>query len=399
MSAFNLRRFSSPESLRAIHPRHLLAFLKPFRGFLAGRGLALPLPAKPTADEIDYDALVAILMDPGPDTPPELIDALYYVHEMSTDEAMDALLEAAADRPLLLEPRADQTPADVAMQMWVLDAELVQQKHAEQFLAHPRSFEYYQCKAAEPPKLKLPRAEVLRALEHDLDNWFEQKRRGRGARIFPFPKDDGVWFLIRHGSPYRREGSIRDGEPSSVHYRPLKFDILVYDPRIGEIRINAASKGEKALYREKLGKHLFGDPDFFPGTSKYDLQPLRRDGKESLVCVDVSGMEWARLKEVQFYWGGGYGEIESRRASDVFAAYEARGRQLPERPRMIRAALEVKFENCRRQRAVIIKPPNVAQYTRDGDSAIIEDWLTKRGFIVSQEYAADAESGAAVASP
>lgn len=395
MGAFNLRRFSSPGSLRTVHPRHLLAFLKPFREFLARRGLELL--AEPTADEIDYDALVAILMDPGPDTPPELIDALYCVHEMATDEGMDALLEAAVAHSLPLEPRADQTPADVAMQMWVLDAELVQQKHAEQFLAHPRSFEYYQCKVAKPPKFKLPRAEVLCALEHDVDNWFEQKRRGRGARIFPFPKDDGVWFLIRHGSPYRREGSIRDGEPSSVHYRPLKFDVLVYDPRIGEIRVNAASKGEKSVYREKFGKHLFGDPDFFPGTNKYDLEPLRRDGKASLVCVDVAGMEWARLKEVQYYWGGAYGEIEGRRASDVLAAYEARDRSLPERPRMIRAAFEIRFENCRRSRTVVVRPPNVAQYTRDGDSTIIENWLTKRGFIVSQEYAADAEPRAAVA--
>ncbi len=384
MSTFSLRRFSNPESLRAIHPEHLLGFLNPFREFLAGRGLELP--ATPTPEDFDYDTLLAIVMDPGADTPAALIDALYYVHEMATDDGMDALLEVAAEHSLQIGSRADQSAADVAMQIWVLDPERVQQKHAEQFLVHARSFEYYQCNAAKPPKFTVPRAEVLRALEQDLDTWFEQKRRGRDARVFPFPKDDGVWFLVRHGSPYRREGSIRDGEPSSVHYRPLRFDVIVYDPRIGEIRINAASKGEKTLYREEFGKHLFGDSEFFPGTNKYDLGPLRRDGEESWVCTDVPGMEWVRLREIQLLWGGAHGEIEIRRASDVFAAYGVRGRQLPERPRMIRASFEVKFENCRRPRSVIVRPSNIAQYTRDADSSIIESWLTKRGFIVSQEF-------------
>lgn len=265
MSTFSIRRFSNPETLRTVQPTHLLTFLNPFRTFFAGRGIELPVSLD--ADAFDYDALVDVFMSPGPDTPQELIDALYYVHEMATPEGMDALLDATSARGRAIAHDAEQTPADVAVQAWVLDQELVQEKHAEQFLAHPRSFEYYQSQRRDSLKFKVPKADALRALERELDDWFEQKRRGRGARVFPFPKDDGVWFLIRHGSPYRREGSICDGEPSSVHYRPLKFDVLVYDPRVGEIRINATSKGEKSLYRAAFGKHIFGDAEYFPESS------------------------------------------------------------------------------------------------------------------------------------
>lgn len=378
MSTFNLRRFSNAESLRAVDLQHLVAFLRPFEAFLPQRGLELP--DSPSACDFDYDALVAVFMEPGPDTPPELIDALFYVHEMSTDRGMDALIGAAVQRSLSLKPREDQSPADIAFQMWALDPELVQELHAEQFITHARSFEYYQCKSERPPRFSLPIASVFRSLEKDLDKWFEAHRRGHGTRVFAFSKDDGVWFLVRHGSPYRREGSIRDGQPSSVHFRPLKFDVLVYDPRIGEIRINAASQGEKSLYREQFGKHFFGDPDFFPGSNKYNLDPLRRDGRDSLVCVDVSGMEWVRLKEIRFYRGGAFGEIEVRKASDVFAAYDARGAALPQRPRIVGAVFETKFEDCSRPRTIAIKPPNVAQYTRDADSTIIENWLAMRGF-------------------
>lgn len=87
-------------------------------------------------------------------------------------------------------------------------------------------------------------------------------------------KDDGVWFLVRHGEPFKREESIDGSQASSIYYRPLRYDVLVYVPQIGELRIHACSKGEKQLYRDQLGKHLFGDADIFTGTEKYTLEPL-----------------------------------------------------------------------------------------------------------------------------
>jgi len=45
-----------------------------------------------------------------------------------------------------------------------------------------------------------------------------------------------VWFLVRHGEPFTRESIVKDGESSSVYYRPEKYDVLVYNPETGEIR-------------------------------------------------------------------------------------------------------------------------------------------------------------------
>lgn len=64
------------------------------------------------------------------------------------------------------------------------------------------------------------------------------------------------------------------------------------------------------------------------------------------------------------------------------------------------------FENGRRSlerttfsdtpRTVTIKPPNVAQYTRDADSVIVERWLRARGFIVKKGKAQDESAITAV---
>lgn len=381
MATYNLRRFSHPDGLKAIAEEHLIALLQPHAAFFNGRGVSLPPPGQ--ADGLDYEGIVQIFMTPDSDTPKELADALYFIHEMATPEGMDELLHEVERNGIHLDGNPDPTPADVAVQVWLHDRDLLERKHAEQYLTRPRSFEYFQTETSPVPAFKNPTAKTLVVLQDDLDDLFEKKKRGRGSRVFVYPKKDAIWFLVRHGEPYKREGSLEAGQSTSVFYRPEKHDVLVYESSIGELRINAASKWEKDLYRRKFGLHLFGGEDFFPGTGKYTLEPLRTDGPAALVCTDVDGMEWVKLKEIHFFWGGSENEIEIRKASDVFAAFEARGRTLPAKGRIIRASFQVKFSDSKTPRTVTIRPSNIAQYTRDDDSAVVEEWLVKRGFIVT----------------
>jgi hypothetical protein len=196
----------------------------------------------------------------------------------------------------------------------------------------------------------------------------------------------------------RLRNRIVDTAPiRSVHYRPEKDDVLVYQPQFGELRINARSKGERQLYREKLGKHLFGDEQYFPGTSKYTLEPLREFGSMSLNCVDVDGIDWIKLKEYQIFFGGSPWEIISRKSDDVFAALDGRQQQIPRGGRLIRASFLVKFTDCKKPRTVVIRPSNVAQFRRDEDAAILEEWLTARGFIISTNMEQSEDTHAAMA--
>jgi hypothetical protein len=395
MATYNLRHFSHAEALKQIAREHLIALLAPHAEFFSGRGVTIPSPA--SGETLDYDKLVEVLMTPDAHTPNDLAEALFFIDEMATVEGMDGLLEEARVSKLRLDDIPNPSPADIAVQVWIQDKDILQQKHAEQFLIKPRSFEYFQTKATPVPEFFVPNAKTLRALEHALDDWFAEHKRGRGSRVFAYPKDDGCWFLVRHGDPFKREGSLDEGEPASVFYRPEKFDVLVYDPKVGEIRMNARSKGEKDLYRKAFGRHLFGSEDFFPGTAKYTLEPLRVDGAKSLVCADVDGIEWVRLVETQYAWGGKYHETEARQADDIFAALEERGKSMPEKARIIRARFKVKFADAKTPRTVTIRPSNIAQYQRDADSVFVEQWLLNRGFIKNGKQDAHAETSAVLA--
>ena len=47
--------------------------------------------------ELDYEGLRDVLMSLDPSAPQELMDDLYYVHEMSDDNGMDELLAACVE--------------------------------------------------------------------------------------------------------------------------------------------------------------------------------------------------------------------------------------------------------------------------------------------------------------
>jgi hypothetical protein len=336
-------------------------------------------------------------MSPSSSTPPELLDALFLVDEMSTREGMDSLIEDGSLVGFVPADGDDQTPADIAVQAWLFDRDIVERKHAQQFLVRPKSFEYYKTDRTEAPPFALPTTDTLRALETSMDDWFETKKRGRNTRVFAYQKDEEVWFLVRHGEPFKREESLQGADVEAVCYRPSKYDVVIYNRLLGELRMNARSKGEKNLYREQFGFHLFGDSTYFSINKKYTLDPLRKYGVASLSCADVEGIESITLVELHLFWGGAQREIEVRKAADVFSALESRGRDIPEHPRLMKAVFKVKFADCKTPRSVTISPPNIAQYTRDSDAVILEEWLTQRGFIEQLEVGADVGAAKALA--
>ena len=378
MATYDIKRFADADALKRMQQPYLVELLRPFHAYFAKRGLTLP--AGDDA-EVNHESLAGILLTPDDEMPPELVDTLYYVDEMATQEGMDALLSAAAAAGLALDGHLE-SPADVAVQVWLRNRGLLERKHAEQIILHRRSFEYFQARECPGRELR-PSPDALQAMEATLDSWFDTKKRGRGCRVFAYPREDGVSFLIRHGDPYKREGSLKGRESSSVYYRPEKHDVVVYRQPLGELRVNADPKGVKDQYRAAFGRHLFGDENYFPGTAKYTLEPLRQEAKGALACTDVEGMEWIKLTEIRYSWGGAYHEIEIRKADDLFAAMEKRGAHIPSGARLSGATFLVKFADAKVARSVSIWPSNLVKYTRDDDGTLIEQWLSRRGFILA----------------
>jgi hypothetical protein len=351
----------------------------------------MALPADASAS-IDCERLSKVLMEPDETVPREMVDALYYVNETASDEDMDFLLDLASSRNVNIEHAPDTTTADVAVQMWLAEPDLLREHHAEAVAFRQRNFLYYGGGNGEGHGFPNVDHDLRREIETTLDDWFEKHRRGRGCRLFLFPRGDKVWILVRHGQPMRREASHGEGgEPATEFYRPQLHDVLIYDGSSDEIGVHANTKGETKLYLPTLGRLVFGDEHFFPPADKFTLDPLIEDGADALLCEDVDGLKQIRLVEFRRYWGGEFQEIEIRRASDVFGAMAKRQQNLGSKARLVTAVFKVKFEGAPKERSVTIRPPGNAKYERNEDSDVIESWLAKRGFIVDVDVAADDE--------
>lgn len=372
-----LRRFSRPQTLQAISPPLLRAFLAPYRDFLAGRGVEVE-------EEIDPEALAAVFLEPGPDTPDPLLDALFFVDELALPELFDDLLARAQEAKLELPDSDTMSPADLAVRVWLADPVVLERLHAERDLVRPRTFRSYLSTTPALPPLPTIHPEQITALEADLNLWFETHKRGRGTRVFPFLRDEGLWLLVRHGEPYRREGALEDERPKRIFFRPEAFDVLLYHPELGELAIHAETQGQRQAYARLIGHHLFGDGNLFAddqSEGKYTLRPIVTHGDRCLTCKDVPGIIGAQLTELQFRHRGLFGHLEIHRAADVFAAMRQAHREVPIASTLLRATFRIKFIDGGRPRRVVIRPPNVAIFDRDSDGETVHDWLGRRGFL------------------
>jgi len=374
MPNLNTRRFTDPDILGKIRRESLITWLTPAKDYLAARGVVLE-----AGGGMDLEKLAAVFIEPDLNMPKDLVESLYLVNEMATDEAMEAILDAQGPREFTLDVGDKPSPADVAVQTLLINPALLEELHNEHQLTRPRSFEYFVSDAEPPPKFTPPDKAQVEALQARLDDWYAKKKRGRGCKVLVFPKDGECWFLVRHGLPCKRESAMVEGESSSVFYRPQKHDVLVYDATQGELRMNCCGKREQEQFRKAFGLHLFGNEEFFPGTSKYRLKPLLT-GRGCLACLDIEGMESVTLKEVQFLFGGKPWQRVTRVSDDIFALIEKEKLSWPSEECIKRVTFEIKFADSKKPRRVTLIPSNKAQYGRDDDSVIVERWLAARGF-------------------
>jgi hypothetical protein len=384
MSTFNPRRFAQVDVLRQIDPKNLREFLGRHSTYLTGRGFSLMVDA---SGELDLEKLAAILLQPTEDVDTELVEALFILHEQSGDDRYEELCRLAEETGVSVGP--ESSPADIALAIWLKDPMCLRRSHAQILVLKPRSYNYYQSNAASPAEFALPSEAKLSTISEKMDVWFASKNRGTGARVFAFdaPEEHKVYFLIRHGMPFKREGKIDNGKSSSVFYRPEFHDVIIYDRANNDLAVfnKSQAKRERAMYVSVLGEELFGDPEYFVSRDRFTLEPLRDHGRDALSVADIDGIDWIKLIELQVQYPSVNGDFQIRRSRDFFAMLAELHEPFPSGGALHAAKFSVKFSGSKEPRTVGLAPPCKANYDRNEDAHLIETWLRKRGYIIPRE--------------
>lgn len=381
MASYDPKVFTRPDGLKRIAIPNLIALLEPYRTYLAGRGFVLP--TDPEA-EFPHEDLAKLLMQYDQNIPLELMNGLYYIDEVASNESLDDMMERAYAEGITLVVDGKSTPADVATQIWNAKPNLLIERAVRSLAFQKSSFMYFLGKTARKRSLPATPDPQLKALETLMDPWFESKQRGKGTRVFAFPRTDKVWLLIRHGMPMIREGKHEDdGSPGVAFYRPQKHDVVIYDADQDVLAVNADTKGARTLYRESIGLVLFGDRDYFGEGEIFTLTPIRDDGADCLVCSDIEGIDRVRLREVVRALPGRIPITEITRASDLFAALGDQADAKFKYGIIIAAKFGVLFRGARQERVVNLSKGS-ARYDRDTDAPAVEAWFEARGFYASE---------------
>jgi hypothetical protein len=378
----NLSLFTHAATFRRIRPEFLYQWLEPAREYLAGRDFSFPPPG--SRCPVDYERLAGIFMEPDTAMPQYLMHSAALIYEMSTELAMNDLLDGTRHLGLTLEVGDDPDPVDVAVQVWLHKPAVLEEMHQMHQLDKPRGFTHFVTGRSPLPAFDGPTETQKQELEAELADWFSKAKRGRHARVWMYRRPGEYWFLVRHGLASKRQEVVSGTGSETLLFRPGEYDVLVYNRKTGELRVHGCNPKEVEMLRCKFGKHLFGDEDFFPGGARFTLAPLVDKGRACLACRDIPGIEHVTLVEVQTLTGGQGYLRQTHNAEDLFTIIEHERVSLPEADCLVRASFLVRFSDSKKRRTVKIMGSNKLSVVRDGDTALIEKLLDARGFIIKR---------------
>ena len=371
MPRLQFRNFSDLGFIQSVDkPRYLGPLLADHKDYFTRQGLNV---ARLTNDDGCDRKLLAAFTQADEDMPPALLETLYELDDLSDESGHDRILEEADRIGIKLNGvYEDLNPGEFAIAVFRDHAHLVHFCHQKTLYRKIKNYQEYQSKDGKTLSLKKAKAHRV-DLENELAPWFEAKNRSRACEIHVYEEKGEIKFQITHGRPYRTDGTIdKTLHRSRVAYRPQKHDSVIFDNRMRVLKVNAQTAAEKELYREKFGKVLFSDAQYFPEGDIYTLEPLR-NGRAAIKLVP--GVESVRLSEVWITIDDDQRFTQISRGHNLFEAIAKYGKPNLQEGRIVRAAFLIKYSHGGRPRKLELRPPNVAILDRDRDGAVAEAFM------------------------
>jgi hypothetical protein len=380
MSKLQYKHFSNISLLRRFNFNLLQQFLLPYKDYLCSKDHFLWTDNLP---QFPYRELVQILASPDEEMPEMLHNGLFFIDELSSSKAIEALINKLNNANLF--PHQHLANEDVALYAWLVAPTMLQELHSE--LAGFRLKKTESCfsiKSAYPDLAK----EKLIALEDELNNWFDSLNKGRGVQVMVYERGETIWFHLRHGELLRRDCALKNnGQTKRVVYRPERYDIIGYTPNDCEFEIHSDTKREKKLYCQLFGKYLFDNEKFIQcdnNVTRYTLNPLIARGRDALTCSDIEGLDRICLTELQAKKPIRSKYTETYKSEkDLFDDWGTPVIKVNQTYLLIRASFQVHFTGIVDTKKLTICTPNVTILDRDIERTLIMNWLRRRGFIVT----------------
>lgn len=312
----------------------------------------------------------------------DLVEVLRVIHELGTDDGIDAMKAVADAHNTDLGAITARAPRDAAVELWLAqrakpalrDLFTRVQMQAESRRS-PRSFREFRGKRAQ----KLAAwATIHPRLVTAVRAWCTAQHFGDHVDVRGYIENGGAQIQIIHGHRLQKPVVVKDGGHGrrTLELRPAHCDIVRYDWKGSWLRLSPKSTGGGIVetYRRLLGEVFFDDAEFFT-EADYSLRPLQEYGQAIL----DGAPSIARARVTDLVWDHG-GEIIRIRSSDCLASVARMGIP-PTEGDFIEARIAVVLPGRREvRRSLHVKVPNKVDYPRDEVHAVaIDDFLAATG--------------------
>lgn len=385
------RCFASTKALRRLNPRLLAELLEHFREYAESKGVFVPPPEEATDGTLPYEKIRDACM--AGDIPHELDDVLFHVCALGNLEGWERIQQEAALLGRRVDFRTtDLSYSDLAIKAWLWDwpnnRALLEQSYARTKIHSRSSYVYYPPTKGLRQDYQAPTMNGLALLKEELSEYFlGEAGLGKGTSLVTYDFEKESWFLVRYpGQLERHEAIDSDGNDVNTVFKPAEYDAIVYHKVYRDLRLNTNRMKEHKRYRMAFGNLLFGTGNAFdPNEKIVHLEPLKGECRDIFKCEDVPGLGSIAPIEVGFCCLGAPGrEIVWRSEPDCsLLDYGGTGNWLlpPDTHSVAYARFRYRRKDRVKYETVTVHAGKILNYERDGDSAVLEDWLRRRGFV------------------
>jgi hypothetical protein len=382
------RSFATPKALRQLNPALLCALLGKFPDYLQTRQLTLP--DDPHPDQLDYEALHAACM--CRELPAGMDDVLSHISLLGTAAGWERIqAEARAQGKALAAAGGKLTYADLAMQAWLwnwpLNRTLLEESYARARIHARSSYVYFPPLMDVRTRYRSPDAARLEEMRQELDTYFVCEGLGKGTSLVRFDFEKEIWFLIRYPGRWKRQRAIAEGgEVQSLTFKPEEYDAVVYHKEYGDLRMNTLRISDRTRYRILFGRGLLDTINVFaPNARVITLEPLKGACLDIFSCADIPGLAEIAPVEVAYHTAADQGRLVIWRAdkqTTLLTTNRLAPRLVPDDTDTVRyAVFRYRLKNKTRHESLTVHQGNTLTYERDGDSAVLEEWLRTRRFV------------------
>jgi len=384
MAKRDVKKFANKKFLKTVDMELLRQFFERFQD-----DIDLDLDAL-TPDSV-YEFLTEKL---GEDCPPEMLEDLHKISDMSTDLGMDLLQQRAllSDPPVTLVPMAETedgeggmhiNPRYLSLRTYLEHRGLFAEAHRWLSFIHSSSPEEF-LGIEEDVEVDLDDPTRIRFEEAAAD-YFNARYKGNYCKLSFFEDHDGINILITHGKYPVTTIIIDHDEEKPFTFREVRQDALGFNPQDGRLKVYAPVQEERAKLAELFADIILKRTDFFAHAdcqNLYTLNPLNDDDFKLDGRWD-SEFRNAYVNEVQISDGKRGG-----------SALTARGPKALERLNSMNGDgdtngwgfvyAKIRFEFLIRQKKrtkmVKIKPPSICTFKRETLEEKIMEHLRRNGF-------------------